>query len=182
MANKYFVWKDPNCNGENIEWIEMTGVDFVDFSRLPENQNRYFIRLGNEICIEADVIVLETTAEKYRAWKSSSNSHNYLATHEKAFSRVSLDAPIAGEDDLSLADLIASDDDMEEAVFHRMMFEYLSRAMMFLDADEKTMLMRLYAENISLKQLATEMGIPRKTLEYRREKIFEKIKKLFASF
>lgn len=50
MANKYFVWKDPNCNGEDIEWIEMDNIQFSAFIVLPENKFRRFIRLGNQIC------------------------------------------------------------------------------------------------------------------------------------
>lgn len=180
MANKYFVWKDPNCNGEDIEWIEMNGVDFVDFVRLPENKHRCFIRLGNDICVEADVIVMETTVEKYKDWKSSSNAHNYLSSYEEEIAHLSLDAPIPGDDGLMFADLIAADDDIEERVLHQIMLDHLSEAITHLTSDEREILRMLYEENISIRLLAHEKGIHFSTLTYRVRKIIEKLEKFFV--
>jgi hypothetical protein len=64
MANKYFVWKDANCNGVNPEWIEMDGRTFYAFTKDPANKDRRFVRLGNEVCEEADIIYLEATYEQ----------------------------------------------------------------------------------------------------------------------
>ena len=44
MANMFFVWKDPNCNGVNPEWIQMTGTEFHEFITKPENSKRTFIK------------------------------------------------------------------------------------------------------------------------------------------
>lgn len=69
MSNKYFVWKDPNCNGVNPEWIQMTSKLFKAFISEPENAKRKFIRIP----IDPDVrskgcYVLETTPDGYRKW------------------------------------------------------------------------------------------------------------------
>ena len=37
MAKKYFIWKDPACNGMDIEWVELNGRAFYDLLKKPEN-------------------------------------------------------------------------------------------------------------------------------------------------
>ncbi len=69
MASKYYVWKDPNCNGTNPEWIQMSRKNFLDFIKEPENACRKFIRIP----IDPDkrtrgVYVIEATEEEYRKW------------------------------------------------------------------------------------------------------------------
>ena len=69
MTNMFFVWKDPNCNGVNPEWIQMTGTEFHEFITRPENKKRKIIkeyvdpdnkRLG--------FYRFEVTPEEYRKW------------------------------------------------------------------------------------------------------------------
>ena len=43
MAKKYFIWKDPACNGMDIEWVELNGRAFYDLLKKPENGERRFI-------------------------------------------------------------------------------------------------------------------------------------------
>ena len=42
MATKYLVWKDPACQGKNIEWVELTGKEFYQLTAQPENKGRRF--------------------------------------------------------------------------------------------------------------------------------------------
>ena len=74
MVKKFFVWKDPSCNGKDIEWLELTGKEFFSMLKQPENRNRKFIRFGNEICADADIIVLEATQQEYIAWRQEQNA------------------------------------------------------------------------------------------------------------
>ena len=54
MSNKYLVWKDASCNGQNIEWIDMNGTDFFHFLNSDEGKDRYFILLDNDVCPDDD--------------------------------------------------------------------------------------------------------------------------------
>ncbi len=40
---KYFIWADKNCNGENVEWIELSGSAFYDFVNGPESEGRFIV-------------------------------------------------------------------------------------------------------------------------------------------
>ena len=91
MAKRFYVWADANCNGENIEWIELTGEMFIQFVRNPENSRRRFITLSDSVSYEADVIVIEATEEKYREWYKENQHSLYLAREGKEIREDSLE-------------------------------------------------------------------------------------------
>ena len=107
MANSFWRWKDASCNGENIEWVEMTSKEFKEFLNTDESHGRYFIRLGNEICPEADIIFIEATYEQYQDWRSEMLHHFYLQRVNPGYTEVSIDC-IDEESDLSMHEIIAA--------------------------------------------------------------------------
>ena len=69
MASKYFVWKDPNCNGVNPEWIQITRNQFNLFVNEPMNIKRKFIKVP----IDPDhkskgYYIMEATLDGFRKW------------------------------------------------------------------------------------------------------------------
>lgn len=69
MANMFFVWKDPNCNGVNPEWIQMTGKQFHEFITKPENSKRTFIKgpIDPEH-LSKGFFKMEVTPKEYKKW------------------------------------------------------------------------------------------------------------------
>lgn len=67
MANKYYIWKDQNCNGTNPDWIEISGTQFYALGN-DKTQKRYFKRIADGVEDGADVLIMETTYEEYKDW------------------------------------------------------------------------------------------------------------------
>ena len=65
MANIYLRWKNPDCNGKAIEWEEMSGKAFFAFLNSNSSEGRYFIKLNNDICFDANVVFIEATKAQY---------------------------------------------------------------------------------------------------------------------
>jgi len=107
MAKKYFIWKDPACNGVDIEWVELNGKAFYDLLKKPESDGRRFIRLGNDICPSADVLYIEATEAQYKDWYAEYCRHKYLRFWSKGRSALSLDALLDEEGPCSLHELVA---------------------------------------------------------------------------
>lgn len=180
MANKYFVWKDPNCNGENIEWVEMEGRAFTHFMRLPENKHRHFIRLGNQVCIEADVITIEATELEYKRWRKEYDASKPSNNSRKDVLVLSLDAVIPGSDGLVLADMIPAKGNIEKKIIHQDQLNRLKEALQSLDANELFIIHRLFVDQVSIRKLAHEINLAHKTLDYRYRKILKKLQEFLA--
>lgn len=91
MAKKIFIWADSACNGENVEWVELTREEYLVFKKNPANKKRKFIRLTDHYSYESDVLYFEATQEAYREWVAEYQHSLYLKRLERKYSTFSLD-------------------------------------------------------------------------------------------
>ena len=185
MANKYFVWKDANCNGVNQEWIEMDGRTFYEFTKHPSNKNRYFVRLGNEVCEDADIIFIEANKNKYDEWnrEESARYRREKDRIEHPYKIVSLDDKASELHELTFNEVVPDESvNVEQEVISKLHYESVRKIVMDLPLEERHIIEVMYygPELISERAAAIIFGIPRKTLNNRKIKIFEKIKKSLA--
>lgn len=146
MAKKYFVWRDPACNGENVEWVELSGKEFYQMLKRRENKSRRFIRLGNDICTDADILFLETTEQQYIAWRREQNAHNYSMRNNATYRTISLDCPIGEQEDSSLYDITANVSiDVEEDAIKMRLCERLRNILTQFTQEEYELLVEIYA-------------------------------------
>jgi len=95
---------------------------------------------------------------------------------------VSLDAPIAGTDGLTIADTVADDSaDIAEALIYIETLQALMDEVEKLDPDGKR-ICRLVSEGKSERAIAEILGIPRKTYTYRRDKLFAKLREALNDY
>lgn len=73
MTRKYYIWKDPACGGKDVEWLEISGQDFLQVCR-EDSLKRRFVRL-NPIDTDDDCYVMEATQEVYASWRKEQNAH-----------------------------------------------------------------------------------------------------------
>lgn len=180
MAKKYFVWKDPACNGKDIEWIELNGRAFYDLLKQPGNKDRRFVRLGNDVCPDADVIFMEATEIQYLEWRKEQNAHVYLSRNNAAYGVVSLDCPFGNQEGESLHDIIAGKNTkVEEAAVESLLCGYLRDVFGQLALDEQALLMDIYADEMTIAQVAREKGVSRQAVSKRVQKLVRKIQKFF---
>ena len=180
MATKYLVWKDPACQGKNIEWVELTGKEFYQLTAQPENKGRRFIKLDDSVCEDADVIIIEATLEQYRNWLPERDSHKYLMETKSGTQALSLDQPVNGRSDILLADVIPDDCGMEEVILKRLLITHLSKLMRCLSISEQELVDVLFLhnpENLSEREIARRQDIPQKTLNCRKIALLKKSKK-----
>ena len=72
--------------------------------------------------------------------------------------------------------------DVENAVLNRMLREQLYEAIRNLEEGEQYLIIQLFYEDKSERELAAELGISQKAVNKRRHKILEKLKKFFEKF
>ena len=147
MATKYLVWKDPACQGANIEWLELTGTEFYQLTTQPENKGRRFIKLDDSICQDADIIIIEATLEQYRNWLPERDSHKYLTETRAGKQTLSLDHPLGMENDIALENLIPDEQNLEDLVIDQLLLGQLPELLRILSDSERELVNILFLHN-----------------------------------
>ena len=174
---KYYIWKDKNCNGVNIEWLELTGKEFRDFCREPENRTRRIIIL-KDTEEGGNTVFIEVNNEIYEEWKKDANRRFYLNEVYDEFVTVSYYE--TKEDEEPLVDSFEdTDDPIEDRVIGKIGIEKLLEVLEKMNEDERDIIYTIYVKGINIKALANEMEIPYTTFYARVKKILKKMKKLF---
>lgn len=180
MAKQYFVWKDPNCNGINPEWVQLSGREFYMFANAKENRGRYFVTLDDGGCEEANILVLEATNAVYKNWHTENKAATRLRKKNAPYEglTISLDELNPSYEDMTYHETIAMDQpEVADIVIHGCNLNQLHHFLASLSDEEMELINALYLknqENRSERAIAKEMGIAHMTLVNRRKKIFKK--------
>ena len=109
--------------------------------------------------------------------------------HEKYMDDIRAKSPIVcismldqaeGEEDLTVQDTIIDETvDIEEKVIHEIELEMLRRALKTLTDEELKIIYGLFfgKERLSERELSRQLGVPQKTVNNRKHRIFEKLEK-----
>lgn len=182
MAKKYYAWKNANCGGNNPEWIEMNGYEFMCFKRKDENKHRLFVCLDGEH--ESEQIVIEATKEHYLKWRKENSHSKYLKQFEDEAVILSLDQPIEKSDNCSLEETIADDtNDFVEELLMKELKKELPKAIATLTEKEKQLiLLRYFSKNeLTIRDIAERLNIPKSSVHRFIDEAEEKLRKFFGT-
>ena len=185
MSNTYLRWKDPSCNGENIEWEELSGKEFFAFVNSELGNGRYFIKLDNDICFEADVIFIEATKAEYDEWFREFNHHHYLKKSEPDEKPNSLDLTLSGDEgtEISLYEAIADKNsiDPEEFVVHSALLHLLPAALASISQKlRETMILKYFKyPGKSDEEIAEIIGTTKDNFKKNRQRALKELQKFF---
>lgn len=186
MKSIFLVWKDKNCDGENPEWIHMNANEFFEFKKLPENAGRRFVRVGDKkSCPQDTVIFIEANKEIYRKSNAEHSEYMRKVNEMKKYPLkfISLDKPCGDDFSRDNHEKFSDNSREEEYILDKLQADELRKAIEGLTEKEKStleILMFALLRDMSEREAAEYFGIPQKTLNCRKQKIFEKLKKLFA--
>lgn len=186
MSNRYFVWKNPKCNGINPEWIELRPREYYAFVKCPLNKGRYFIDFNADSQEDTDVLMMEVTAEEYAEWDRRRHQYRYRRDFEMEYEDyvVSLEEKVTEDDEMLFSEVIADiNADTENEAIHQMDLLQLKAALDKLTPEELSLINALFRDNFERcgeRSVATDLGIAQKTLNNHKRKIFEKTKKTLA--
>lgn len=183
---RYFVWKDANCNGKNVEWKEITGTEFYALKRA--EPHRRFILWKNEDDPMDDGMLYEATEENYKEWdrerKRKEREDKYVEEHFTVFS---IDDPVGTDDEegLTWADIIPDTRDEDEELERQeeerrsVLVSKMLAKIEKLPEDDKNLIFAMFLnpeKNMSEKEYAESLGISQQNVNKRKLKIFKKIR------
>lgn len=129
---------------------------------------RYFIPVDGKY--------YETTKEVYEVYYQMDRRERYL--EERDLNKGVINFCDIDNEDYSAEEILSDKDtDIEEEVINKILIKTVLEAIMTLDEEEKWLIQELFFCGKSQRQLAKECGTPLMTLNCRKQKIIEKIKK-----
>ena len=174
MNKRYFRLKEPARNGDQADWIEMTGKEFYRFTHSPEGEERHFIDMGD--------VMLEVTEADGRQYRTEQNHHYYIQGQEEGWNTLSL-YEVENESGCSGEEVIPDNtQDVEATAITRLEYSALYAALSQLDLKSCRLIYMLYLskKRKTLRQLSSESGIPVMTLEDRKKKALAILRQILS--
>lgn len=157
-------------NSDAVEWIEMSGAEYLDFVRDPENKDRFFLNMKN--------VVLECSKEEYLRSRTEKRRSDYLAESKKGGTIISLFAQ-ADKESTGEEVIPDPDADVEENILHTLAVQRVREGVDALPEEDAALLRVLYLQTppLTLRAYSEKTGIPVMTLHYRKEKLLRLLKR-----
>ena len=86
----YWIWKDPSAPKTPDNWEKLSAKAYREFLQSPESEGRYFIRLGDDLHDNSEVIFIEATCEQYKDWRREHDQRKYLNRFDELAAALSL--------------------------------------------------------------------------------------------
>ena len=129
----------------------------------------YFINLG--------YAVMETDEENYRSFYKEYERNKYLEKLDKANELLSYNA--LDNKEFQGADIVADiSEPFEEVIVRKAQMECLYKACELLTHTEKKILQCCLLGNKTERELSLLIGVPRTTIEYQKNRLLKKLKKI----
>ncbi len=184
---RYFVWKDPDCNGISPEWLEISGNEFYDLVNDPANSERTFIPWCDEDEDGKDSFIFEVTEEEFKEWDRNRKREAYRrkAFFDEKILFVDWDEVVYYDDTdpVTLGDVIPDPDAHVEPTAEEELIEDLYEALKTLSKKERQIIDALYLkndDNKSEREITRELGISHMTMNCRKNRVLKKLRKYFA--
>ena len=151
----------------------------ITYKELKEKRNKY-ITYKNKRFIQLDDILLEVSKREYETIDPEEQRLKYINRTERNIKIISYDK----EDDNGtvLKDVIPdSNYNLEFEIERKMEIEKLEEALFQLNDEEYNLIKALFFEQKTLREYAKMLGIPFMTIQNRKNKILEKLKKFLKN-
>ena len=170
MSKTYFVMND---RADSSKGYTQVSEDYIKGYIDGFTDGRpYFINLGYAI--------METTKENYRSFYKDYRRHRYLAEEAAKFGEISYDT--LNSDEFNGSDIVIDcSEPFEDVIDRKLLIHRLPELVSKLNEAEKELILDYYFRNISEREMEKKLGIPRKTLCYRRIQILKQLKKYFEN-
>ena len=192
MAKRIFIWKNRKCAGINPEWEEISVFDLIkmknEFRGNENKESRYLARVPG-VEDEDDYYLLECTHKEFLRSQKEKQKRQRKKKDKEDFDRifeiVSMDLSFESEsgENYSLHDLVRDESvNVEKDAIKNLVCKEINKIVESLPYKEKQIIKLMFygPEQLSEREAARILGVPRTTLYDQKRKIFEKIKKSFG--
>ena len=140
-----------------------------------DTKKKFYIRIGNQ--------VEQVTEEVYREYFKMDRRERYLEERDLVHGRFlysqfdNVYKDVLGEE--MIADSLA--EDLCDAIVSKIMIEKLKECLSLLSDEDLNLIIQLFYEEKSQRQLSEESGVPVMTISDRKNRVLKKLKKSMAN-
>ena len=165
---KYFILNDRNDVSKG--YAEVSEAEIRKYVSEFSDGKPYFINLV--------YAVMETNRENYYSFYKEKRRQKYIREEAELFNEVSYDA--LDNDEFQGSDVVIDNSESFENVIEReILAEKLSQMLSLLNAEERKLIMQIYYEKKSERDLSEYMKISNIAIHKRKHRILQKLKKYF---
>ena len=170
MSKTYFIMNDRADSSKGYTQVSEDYIKgYIDGFT---DGKPYFVNLG--------YAVMETTKENYLSYYKDWARERYINRLDKQNQLLSFDA--LDSDEFNGSDIVVdSSEHFEDVIDRKLMAQRLPKLISKLNEAEKELILNIYFRNISERELAKKMNIPRATLQYRKNQILNQLKNFFEN-
>lgn len=193
MSIRYFAWKNGRkAETEKQQWEELTAKEYkaiYESNKEKEiSERRFFIRVPG-VEDGDDIFMFESNYDEFREYRNekerASRKKKKLQEYEDEYGKFavqSLDTEFedGSGNSFALHNLISDDSSLFEDQL--ILSIAMKEAMGFLTPDEFALIYStvMSEKPMTLREYSDKIGVPFTTLEYRRKKTLEKLKRFFV--
>ena len=129
-------------------------------------------------------MLLEVEKEEYEDFYREVERHKYVIGESKRFTHISIDEMPKDDDDIEVrgADILKDNNvDVDFEVQKKIELEQLKKELLKLSEDDYKIIKALFFNEQTVRKYAKQTGIPVMTIQNRKMKILEKLKKILKN-
>ena len=177
----YLVWKDPNCNGIKPDWIQLSQKAFHALVKSPKGKGRFFERLASTEANGSDGrFVIETTERRFKEYLKEKRHVQYLRDSNPGYTVFSYHGVEFEDEDVYGEDILRDEScDVEAECLDKLERAEVMTAVATLSEEEQEMVKFFWLSDGqgTERDYSALTGIPQKTVNDRKRRILEKLRK-----
>lgn len=135
-------------------------------------KRKYILRVNGKL--------IPVNRDCYKLYYKVRRREKYLLESDEIHGKVSYHA-LDTEDYTGEEIIPDSSDSVEDTVVRKLMLEKLRKCLSLLPEDERSLILQIHAEDKSCRKIAFDAGIPQRTMNDRKNRILQKLRKLLEN-
>lgn len=182
MGTIYYIFDEKGkiySEDKTRRFTALEGISLHNYMKTEESRKAYFLKTEDE---KGNIIAVQMPEEMAKEYEEERKHSAYLRSFEDAFQFVSLDFP-TGEDEADTMESFIADEsaDFFLSVCKQMDIELLRRAIKTLKPKELLIIQTMYLgqKELSVREVASQLGMPFMTVQSSKKRALDKLKKFF---
>ena len=182
MGTIYYIFDDNGkiySEDKTRRFTALEGMRLHDYMKTEESRRAYFLKTEDE---NGNIIAVQMPVDMVDDYENERKHSAYLRSFEDQINFVSLNMPTGEDDSDTLESFIADESsDVSADICKQMNIENLRRALKTLKSRELLVIQTMYLgkKELSVREAASQLGIPFMTVQSSKQRALEKLKKFF---